>query len=60
MVCLQAQLNYFNRTHNILTRWFTAEYSMWFDLLLPGLQSIDVAIPLGGTSNHFVVERLRN
>ncbi len=58
VVCLQAQLNYFNRTHNILTRWFTAEYSMWFDLLLPGLQSIDVAIPLGGTSNHFIVERL--
>ena len=31
---------------------------MWFDLLLPGLQSLDVAIPLGGTSNHFIVERL--
>ena len=58
VVCLQAKLNYFNRTHNILTRWFTAEYSVWFDQLLPGLQSVDVAIPLGGTSNHFVTERL--
>jgi len=58
VVCLQAQLNYFNRTHNILTRWFTAEYSVWFDQLLPGLQAMDVAIPLGGTSNHFVTERL--
>jgi cellulose synthase/poly-beta-1,6-N-acetylglucosamine synthase-like glycosyltransferase/putative flippase GtrA len=59
VVCLQAKLNYFNRAHNVLTRWFTAEYSMWFDQLLPGLQSMDAAIPLGGTSNHFVTARLR-
>ena len=59
VVCLQAKLNYFNRTHNVLTRWFTAEYSMWFDQLLPGLQSLDAPIPLGGTSNHFVTTRLR-
>ena len=59
MVCLQAQLNYFNRTRNLLTRWFTAEYSVWFDQLLPGLQAMDVAIPLGGTSNHFITARLR-
>ena len=59
VVCMQAKLNYFNRSHNLLTRWFTAEYSLWFDLLLPGLQSLDVAIPLGGTSNHFITSRLR-
>jgi hypothetical protein len=59
VVCLQAQLNYFNRTRNLLTRWFTAEYSVWFDQLLPGLQGLDVVIPLGGTSNHFITARLR-
>ena len=59
VVCLQAKLNYFNRAHNVLTRWFTAEYSVWFDQLLPGLQSADVAIPLGGTSNHFLTASLR-
>ncbi|MDQ6791734.1 MAG: glycosyltransferase [Candidatus Dormibacteraeota bacterium] len=59
VVCLQAKLNYFNREQNLLTRWFTAEYSMWFDLLLPGLRSLDIAIPLGGTSNFFVTDRLR-
>lgn len=59
VVCFQAQLNYFNRTHNLLTRWFCAEYSVWFDQLLPGLQAMDVAIPLGGTSNHFRTARLR-
>jgi len=59
VVCLQAKLNFFNRRQNALTRLFTAEYSMWFDLLLPGLQSLNAAIPLGGTSNHFPVARLR-
>ncbi len=58
VICHQAKLNYFNRRHNLLTRWFTSEYSVWFDQLLPGLQSLDVAIPLGGTSNHFITERL--
>lgn len=53
VLCLQAKLNYFNPNQNILTRLFTAEYSLWFDISLPGLQSINTSIPLGGTSNHF-------
>jgi glycosyltransferase XagB len=53
VICLQAKLNFFNPKQNILTRLFTAEYSLWFDLILPGLQSIEAYIPLGGTSNHF-------
>lgn len=58
VTCIQAKLNYFNADQNVLTRWFTTEYSMWFDLLMPGLDAQDVPIPLGGTSNHFVTERL--
>ncbi|OGD87050.1 hypothetical protein A2870_00190, partial [Candidatus Curtissbacteria bacterium RIFCSPHIGHO2_01_FULL_41_11] len=53
VVCLQAKLNYHNHSQNFLTRFFTAEYSLWFDVVLTGLQSIQTAIPLGGTSNHF-------
>ncbi len=56
--CLQAKLNYFNANQNILTRLFTAEYSLWFDVMLPGLQSVSTSIPLGGTSNHFRREDL--
>ncbi len=52
-ICVQAKLNFYNPHQNILTRVFTAEYSLWFDLVLPGLQSINGPIPLGGTSNHF-------
>jgi cellulose synthase/poly-beta-1,6-N-acetylglucosamine synthase-like glycosyltransferase len=58
IVCIQCKLNYYNSEQNLLTRWFTAEYSHWFDLLMPGLDASDAPIPLGGTSNHFVTERL--
>lgn len=57
-VCLQAKLNYYNPHQNWLTRFFTAEYSLWFDVILNGLQSISTAIPLGGTSNHFRARHL--
>lgn len=58
VVCLQAKLNYYNPHQNLLTRLFTAEYSLWFDVTLTGLQSIGTAIPLGGTSNHFRTDDL--
>ncbi len=53
VICLQAKLNYYNPYQNLLTRFFTAEYSLWFGVSLTGLQSINTSIPLGGTSNHF-------
>jgi cellulose synthase/poly-beta-1,6-N-acetylglucosamine synthase-like glycosyltransferase len=58
VACIQAKLNYFNPYQNLLTRVFTAEYSLWFDLILTGLQSINAPIPLGGTSNHFKTKEL--
>lgn len=57
--CVQAKLNYFNSEQNLLTRWFTQEYSMWFELLLPGIMRLDIPIPLGGTSNHFKTDVLK-
>src|SRR5579883_1063933 len=59
LACVQAKLNFYNPQQNLLTRWFTAEYSLWFDLILPGLQEAKLAIPLGGTSNHFPTQALR-
>ncbi len=59
IVCVQSRLNYYNSGHNIITRWFTAEYSAWFDLQLPGLAAFGAVIPLGGTSNHFKTKVLR-
>ncbi|MEA2183929.1 MAG: glycosyltransferase XagB [Solirubrobacteraceae bacterium] len=59
VTCVQAKLSYYNPDQNLLTRWFTTEYSMWFELLLPGLDADGAPIPLGGTSNHFLTARLR-
>jgi cellulose synthase/poly-beta-1,6-N-acetylglucosamine synthase-like glycosyltransferase len=59
LACVQAKLNYYNQDQNLLTRCFTAEYSMWFDLFLPGLDASGAPIPLGGTSNHFRTAFLR-
>ncbi|MDE3235739.1 MAG: glycosyltransferase [Bacteroidota bacterium] len=57
-VVVQGALNYFNKNENLLTRMFTLEYSYWFDYMLPGLETLDVPIPLGGTSNHFKLDKL--
>ncbi|MGY3213973.1 glycosyltransferase family 2 protein [Mucilaginibacter sp. HD30] len=57
-IVIQSALNYFNRNENFLTRMFTLEYSYWFDYMLPGLDTFDIPIPLGGTSNHFKFEYL--
>lgn len=59
IICLQAKLNYYNPNQNLLTRFFTAEYSLWFDVTLTGLQSMNTTIPLGGTSNHFKTDAIR-
>ena len=59
VVCLQALLSYFNPTQNRITEWFSAEYLSWFAHLLPGLVSMGVPIPLGGTSNHMRTSTLR-
>lgn len=59
VACVQAKLNFYNPKQNVLTRLFTAEYSLWFDLVLTGLQSVHAPIPLGGTSNHFRTAYLR-
>jgi len=56
---IQARLNYFNVAENWLTRMFTMEYSLWFDFYLPALDALHIPIPLGGTSNHFKMEVLR-
>jgi cellulose synthase/poly-beta-1,6-N-acetylglucosamine synthase-like glycosyltransferase len=58
LACVQAQLSYSNTHQNIITKWFTLEYAIWFSLFLPGLVSSGAPVPLGGTSNHFRREAL--
>jgi cellulose synthase/poly-beta-1,6-N-acetylglucosamine synthase-like glycosyltransferase len=48
--CLQGSLDYFNHDANWLARCFALEYASWFRVLLPGLQRMGLALPLGGTT----------
>lgn len=59
VICVQARLNYFNANENWMTRMFALEYSIWFDYFLPALDILRIPIPLGGTSNHFKMDKLR-
>lgn len=52
VACVQAKLAFHNGSQNMLAAWFTADYALWFNFLLPGLMRSDSPIPLGGTSNH--------
>lgn len=57
--CVQAPLDITNSRHSILTSLFAFEYRALFHGLLPFLSHHNLFIPLGGTSNHFRVEVLR-
>jgi len=59
VVCVQAELQYWNPWTNWLTQCFAAEYATNFSLSLRGLDRHRLAIPLGGTSNHFRTDALR-
>jgi cellulose synthase/poly-beta-1,6-N-acetylglucosamine synthase-like glycosyltransferase len=59
VICMQCRLHFYNSRRNWLTRCFAVEYATWFDFYLEGLQHMRVPMPLGGTSNHFKTEVLR-
>lgn len=53
LACLQGRLDFYNPRVNWLSRCFTIEYAAWFRLLLPGIERLGLAIPLGGTTLFF-------
>jgi cellulose synthase/poly-beta-1,6-N-acetylglucosamine synthase-like glycosyltransferase len=59
VACVQSHLNFYNVKENWLTRLFTLDYTVWYDFMLPGFQRLGVPICLGGTSNHFKTDVVR-
>jgi len=53
VACLQGVLDFYNPETNWLSRCFTMEYAAWFRIILPSLQKLGLAIPLGGTTLFF-------
>ena len=58
--CLQARLHFSNGTSSWTSRMMWVEYIIHFEWVLRGMDNIGFVIPLGGTSNHFRVEALKN
>ncbi|MGR1580430.1 glycosyltransferase [Thalassobius sp. S69A] len=58
VVCLQGVLDYYNARQNWMARCFTIEYAAWFRVIMPGLQQLGFALPLGGTTLYFRREPL--
>jgi cellulose synthase/poly-beta-1,6-N-acetylglucosamine synthase-like glycosyltransferase len=59
LACVQASSRYGNADENTLTRLGALERTSWYDFILPGLSSMGLPVPLGGTSNHFRTDSLR-
>lgn len=53
LACVQGMLDYYNPRINWLSRCFTIEYAAWFRILLPGMERLGLAVPLGGTTLFF-------
>lgn len=61
LACVQGVLDFYNPRSNWLARCFTIEYASWFRVILPGMQRLGLAVPLGGTTLFFrrdILERL--
>jgi hypothetical protein len=59
LACVQAPLSIDNADASWLSRQFAAEYAIQFREVLPLLAHLNLPLPLGGTSNHFRTEALR-
>jgi cellulose synthase/poly-beta-1,6-N-acetylglucosamine synthase-like glycosyltransferase len=53
LACVQGVLDFYNPNVNWLSRCFTIEYATWFRIILPGMQRLGLAVPLGGTTLFF-------
>jgi glycosyltransferase XagB len=53
LACVQGVLDFYNPLTNWMSRCFTMEYATWFRVILPGLQRLGLAVPLGGTTLFF-------
>lgn len=59
VACIQCQLYWYNIYDNWLTFMFAIEYKILFEYILPALDNLNMPIPLGGTSNHIRVDKLK-
>jgi hypothetical protein len=59
LACVQAKLTIDNVHDGWISSYFATEYAGLFEAFLPALAKAGLPLPLGGTSNHFRVDILR-
>jgi cellulose synthase/poly-beta-1,6-N-acetylglucosamine synthase-like glycosyltransferase len=59
LACVQCPLHIDNAQDSWIAALFALEYAALFDILDPGLARLGLPLPLGGTSNHFRIDVLR-
>lgn len=59
LAVVQAPLVIWNEQESWISRQFALDYAIWFRLILPALVRLSRLLPLGGTSNHFDIQYLR-
>ncbi|MCC7437395.1 MAG: glycosyltransferase [Armatimonadetes bacterium] len=57
--CLQSVIRISNGNHNVLTRFFAAEYNDWFEHHIARLSGNNMPFGLGGNSFYIATETLR-
>ncbi|PLL11609.1 glycosyl transferase [Tabrizicola sp. TH137] len=60
LACLQGALDFYNPRTNWMARCFTMEYALWFRLFLPGLERLNLPMPLGGTTLFLRRDRIES
>ncbi len=58
--CLQARLCADNADENVIAGLFALDYAALFEVANPGIAALGLPMMLGGTSNHFRVQTLRD
>jgi|GEM_PF-1709392 len=59
VACVHSKMNFYNKRDNLLTIFFTTEYSYWYELCFPTLIKNGFIVPLGDNSVHFRTEVLK-
>ena len=58
--CVQGRLAIDNFRDGWISSFFAIEYAALFEVINPGLSALDAPVALGGTSNHFRANALRD
>jgi hypothetical protein len=58
--CIQHSIHPYNYNENLLTKFYSIEFNLWYKVFLKNMEKLDMPVTFGGTSNNFKIEALKN